>query len=483
MKTTIDVSTKLTRMIQTRAVLLLVTTSVIPLPAQVLTTLHSFDGSDGSNPGEALVQALNGGLYGVAPFGGVDNQGTLFRITPSGNFAILKFCAQNDCADETPSAPLIQGTRGDLYGTADTAIFKTTPDGATTTVYAFDDICPTNEGYLEPGLSCGIMESQDGNFYGTIPGAGIRNKLTECFDGGPCGAIMKITPEGTVSIVYEFCPSPFFCGDGWAPTAPLVQTSDGTLYGITLYGGEQCYSNGCGTVFQLTQNRTPTTLHSFCVDNNSCPDGAFPIALILGTDGDSDQHGTVFKITTAGVLTTLHTFDGTDGSFPVGLLQARNGNFYGTTEAGGAYSSGTVFEMTPGGSLTTLYSFCSAGSTCPDGSAPYGGLVQNTDGNFYGTTSMGGASNDGTVFKLSVDLAPFVMTLLTAGEVGERVEILGTNLSGSTSVTFNGTAASFSVISKSLIVATIPAGASSGEIQVITPAGKLSSKSAYIVLP
>lgn len=95
--------------------------------------------------------------------------------------------------------------------------------------------------------------------------------------------------------------------------------------------------------------------------------------------------------------------------------------------------------MTSAGTLTTLYSFCSAGSTCPDGSPPYGGLVQDTDGNFYGTTNTGGTFNFGTVYRLSLGLHPFVMTLLPAGKVGVKVEILGTNLSGSTSVSFNGT--------------------------------------------
>lgn len=124
-----------------------------------------------------------------------------------------------------------------------------------------------------------------------------------------CGAIMKITPGGNVTNLYKFC-SFAGCTDGWIPTAPLVQTSDGNLYGITLAGGGQCADKfeGCGTVFQLTPNGTLTTLYSFCLGDTPCPDGAFHVAFIQGADGDfygvtSDKAGTVFKITPAGVLT------------------------------------------------------------------------------------------------------------------------------------------------------------------------------------
>ena len=101
--------------------------------------------------------------------------------------------------------------------------------------------------------------------------------------------------------------------------------------------------------------------------------------------------GTVFKITPSGTLTTLHSFDGTDGANPyAGLVQATDGNFYGTTSSGGANGDGTVFKITPSGTLTTLYSFCSQ-SGCTDGANPDAGLVQATNGNFYGTTLDGGA--------------------------------------------------------------------------------------------
>lgn len=98
--------------------------------------------------------------------------------------------------------------------------------------------------------------------------------------------------------------------------------------------------------------------------------------------------------------------------------------FYGTTDVGGANGAGTIFRITPSGTFTTLYSFC-AQPGCLDGIGPYGGLVQGTDGSFYGTTGYGGSSNDGLVFKLSMGLGPFVKTVPTAGIVGRTVTILG----------------------------------------------------------
>jgi uncharacterized repeat protein (TIGR03803 family) len=177
-----------------------------------------------------------------------------------------------------------------------------------------------------------------------------------------------------------------------------------------------------------------------------------------------------------------------------GLVQATDGNFYGTTQEGGANCTtiggcGTIFKITPGATLTTLYSFCSQ-PNCTDGNSPYTGLVQATNGHFYGTTGYGGTSSAcnngsgcGTVFGLSVGLGPFVETQTTSGEVGEVVRILGTDLTGATSVSFHGTAAAFTVVSPSLIAATVPAGATSGKVQVVTPSGTLSSNVPFRVLP
>ena len=143
-------------------------------------------------------------------------------------------------------------------------------------------------------------------------------------------------------------------------------------------------------------------------------------------------------------------------------------------DIGGAHGYGTIFRITTGGTLTTLYSSCSQ-SGCTDGEYPGAGMVQDTNGTLYGTTADGGASGDGTVFSLSVGLGPFAETLPSSGKAGATVKILGNNLAGATSVTFNGTPATFTVSSSTFITATVPAGATTGTVQVVTPARTLSS--------
>jgi uncharacterized repeat protein (TIGR03803 family) len=126
---------------------------------------------------------------------------------------------------------------------------------------------------------------------------------------------------------------------------------------------------------------------------------------VTSTGGSASNDGTVFELTSEGTLTTLHSFHGADGAFPTGLIEASDGNFYGTTQIGGTQNAGTVFKMTPSGDFTTLYSFCSQ-TSCTDGQNPYAGLVQADDGNLYGTTAFGGVNGAGTVFKLLLGLAP-----------------------------------------------------------------------------
>jgi uncharacterized repeat protein (TIGR03803 family) len=175
--------------------------------------------------------------------------------------------------------------------------------------------------------------------------------------------------------------------DGANPIAGLVQGINGQFYGTTS-GGQ---GNGYGTVFTITATGTLTTLYFFCSKPN-CTDGYEPYAgLIQATDGNFygttagggiNGLGTVFKITPSGTLTTLHSFDGTDGTSPYGtLVQGANGKFYGTTVYGGANGDGTVFKITPGGTLTILHSF-----DLTDGGYPTAGLIQASNGQLYGTT-------------------------------------------------------------------------------------------------
>jgi uncharacterized repeat protein (TIGR03803 family) len=318
--------------------------------------------------------------------------------------------------------------------------------------------------------------------YGTTPSGGFNGY----------GTVFKITPTGKLTT-----PHNFDYEDGAYPQGGLVQAINGDIYGTTLFGGAN--NSRYGTVFKITTVGTLITLHTF--ENT---DGANPEAgLVQAIDGDfygttvsggSSDGGTVFKITAGGSLTTLHSFCAkarcADGSNPWGpLVQATDGNFYGTTAGGGgtcdkgATPCGTVFQIRSDGMLTTLHTFDGT-----DGAYPLSGLVQDSNGNLYGTTNSGGdlscdISGDGcgTVFRLTMGLGPFVETRPTSGKVGAVVIILGTNLTGASSVRFDGTAAKFKVVSKSEITTTVPTGATTGTVEVKTPKKTLKSNVVFRV--
>jgi uncharacterized repeat protein (TIGR03803 family) len=490
------------------AVFVLCAMTAIGLPAQTFTTLHAFEGrDDGAQPFAGLVQATNGDFYGTTSSGGANNDGTVFKITPSGTVTTLyNFCSQSACADGAHPylGALAQATNGDLYGTTYGGgangnygtVFKITPSGTLTTLYSF-----CSQGGCTDGSYpwAGLVQATNGDLYGTTLNGGTNN--------GGAGTVFKITPHGTLTTLYSFCSQGVYpnCTDGVWPYAGLIQASDGDLYGTTEEGGSGNAEgdSGGGTIFKITPSGTLTTVYSFC-SQKGCLDGAKPYGgLVQAINGDFygttsgggsyNSYGTVFKITPSGALTKLHAFcyqeiECTDGYRPkAGLVQATNGDFYGTTYYGGANAFGTVFQITSDGTLTTLYTFCSQ-SGCTDGRSPPAGLFQATNGRLYGTTEYGGAGcfegeGCGTVFSLSLGLGPFVQAQPRAGNVGAVVNILGDDLTGATSVSFNGTAATFTVASPALITTAVPAGASNGSVQVVTPSGTLSSNVPFQVLP
>jgi len=460
------------------------------LPAQTLTTLHSFDATDGADPSAALVQAANGYGYGTTNEGGAYKYGTVFKITSSGTLTTLYSFGAQSGDGGNPEAELVLATDGNFYGTTHGGapgttgsfgtVFKITPSGTLTTLYDFYNYGGASGAYPIAGL----VQATNGDFYGTTFGGGAGP-----YDG--MGTVFQITPSGTLTTLYSFC-TQSGCTDGASPNGTLTQATNGDLYGVTGSGGAGNY----GTIFKITPSGTLTTLHRFCAQSGACLEGKYPRAgLVQAINGDfygttyeggAYSYGTVFQITPGGTLTTLYSFGSQsgDGSNPEArLIQATDGNFYGTTLAIGVRGAGTVFKITPSGTLTTLYSFCAQGG-CTDGSDPYAGLVQATNGDLYGTTFAGGADGFGTIFSLSVGLAPFVETQPTSGEVGAAVNILGSDLTGATGVSFNGTAATFAVVSRTLITATVPTGASTGKVEVTTPGGTLSTRDVnFQVLP
>jgi uncharacterized protein (TIGR03437 family) len=516
---------KLNRGKRAYAVFVLCATTAIALSAQTFTTLHSFDrAEDGEDLYAGLVQATNGNLYGTTWLGGANNGGTVFEITPSGTLTTLyNFCSQTNCPDGSDLyAGLVQGTDGNFYGTTSAGgrdvscngksgcgtIFKINSSGTLTTLYTFCPASPCTDGATPYGA---LVQGIDGNFYGTTEYGGIMGS------GGLSGfgTIFKITPSGTLTTLHSFVGT-----DGANPYAALVQGADGNFYGTTSADGGSVY----GTVFKITPSGTLTTLHSFVETDGRSPQSG----LVQGTDGNfygttlyggaqgscraATLCGTVFKITPTGTFTSLYSFCSEsgcpDGADPyTRLIQGTDGNFYGTTESGGANGDGTIFKITPGGTLTTLYSFCSQAG-CADGSEPYAVLIQATDGNLYGTTYEGGTNNDGTVFRLTIPAgseAP-VVTLVANAEGGNAtiaantwVEIKGSNLapSGDTriwqgsdfvnnqlptqldgvGVTMNGENAYVYYISPAQVNVLTPPNLASGSVQVKVTTGGVTSAS------
>lgn len=328
--------------------------AVIDSRAQGFTTLMTFDGDNGANPkAVTLVRASDGNLYGTTSDGGSTANcsagcGTIFKIGLDGKLTTLhNFCEQPDCTEGmNPQAGLIQAKDGNFYGTTlgggthlgNGTVFRMTPSGMVTTIYSFCAMQNCPDGYSPYGA---LVRGADGDLYGTTSAGGTKDS----------GTVFKITPAGELTTLYSFCMKPD-CADGSNPIAELTQGADGSLYGMTSQGGV-----GGGTIFKITSSGALVTIYTFC-SRPECADGGSPKG---------------------------------------GLIQAADGRFYGTTFSGGARNGGTVFSVTAEGALSTISSFCTG---CAEGDAPYSTLVQGVDGNFYGTAYYGGATGQGTVFKV-----------------------------------------------------------------------------------
>jgi uncharacterized repeat protein (TIGR03803 family) len=406
----------------------------------VLTSLFFFNGTDGASPLAGLVQGSDGYFYGTTEFSGNTNlnyglgYGTVFKISPSGALTNLYDfgTVTNEDGDPLdglyPDARLVQGSDGYFYGTTQYGgninlnggygfgtVFKISPSGAFSSLFSF-----TGGNGDEPGAA--LVQGSDGYFYGTTY---IGGNIS--LNGGEgWGTVFKINPSGAFTSLYSFNGI-----DGEGPVG-LVQGSDGYFYGTTQFGGNINLNGGYGwgTVFKISPSGAFTSLFSFNGSNGGRPNG-----LVQGSDGyfygttqeggtsssyyPNWRYGTVFKISPDGALTTLYDFgavtntDGAplDGAWPqAGLVHGSDGYFYGTTAVGGStdyngsgaepYGFGTLFQISLDGAFTSLFSFNGSNGRAPNG------LVQGSDSNFYGTTYVGGANNNGTVFRLTLTELP-----------------------------------------------------------------------------
>jgi uncharacterized repeat protein (TIGR03803 family) len=300
-------------------------------PAGTLSTIVSFNSTEGDYPEAGLVESSGSGFFGTTSQGGTYGLGTVFGLNAAG--AITTLHSFNGPDGENPDSPLIQATNGVFYGVTPHggannygAIFKITPAGTFTLLHNFKG----SDGY-EPNQ---LMQASDGNLYGTTIAGGDYAR----------GTIFRITLAGALTVLHSFDIT-----DGEAPAGGLVQDAAGTFYGTTSTGG----ADNAGTIFAFTPGSPLSTLHSF-----DGTDGDGPSNLILATDGNLYgtalfggaslyANGTVFRITLAGTLTLLHSFQGPDGAYPMGVMQGADGSLYGMTYRGGygQYGYGTVFRI------------------------------------------------------------------------------------------------------------------------------------------
>jgi uncharacterized repeat protein (TIGR03803 family) len=422
------------------------------------------------------------------------------------------------------SGIIAQSRGGNLYSTAPDiwtrgpgTAFKITPAGAMTVLHSFRG----SDGlHTQSGLTLGT----DLYYYGTTPAGGLYSH----------GTLFKMTDQGVVTTLHHFTGG----ADGGNPGAPPIEGIDGNFYGTTAIGGRP---GNNGTIYRVSRSGAFATIHSF---GYASPDGTPNPALTQGKDGyiygttvygGANDLGTIFRFAISGAYATLYSFDRVHGRQPLGaLVQADDGNFYGTTSLGGTADAGVIFRITPNRTFTILHNF-TAGS---DGMNVVGGLLQATDGYFYGTddiggqggfiggvlfrmstsgafsvlhnfswdsgaspqvtllqhtngkiygdTAVGGVGNngDGTFFSFDLGLGPFVRFLPDARQVGHDVQLLGQGFVGTSAVSFNGTpAASFRVVADTYMTATVPDRATSGFLTVTTPGGTLKSNKQFLVKP
>ena len=395
--------------------------------AGVITSLYSMAQSDGTTC-KGLTLGTDGNFYGTCQNGGANNYGTLFKVTSAGVLTVLhNFAAQGSTSDGCiPYAPPMQASNGDFYGTTAFCgannygtVYKLTLAGAYTLLYSFQG--PPNDTVLPYGL----IEA-NGELWGVGNGWIISG-----------GGIFKITLAGKESLVYTFEPNSsgaFLDGEG--PSANLIQGSNGDFYGTTEEGG--------------TANQ-----------------------------------GTIFQLTAAGVETVLYSFPNqTDGAYPsLPLTQAPNGLLFGaaTDCAGGGCAQAGLFDITTKGVYENVYLYPLVCSNCGQPEAP---LLLSTNGTFYSTTEQGGIGV-GSFYSLSNGYKPFISLVnVTSGAEGAQVGILGQGFSSKSVVEFGGIKATTTKPSgATYILATVPAGALTGDVTVTTGSTVLSTLSSFKITP
>ena len=359
---------------------------VFKLNAAGQETAYSFPAATrGSTPYGGVVGDSSGNLYGTTYSGGTANGGVAYKLDAAGQeTALYSFTGGADGGQ--PFASVVRDSAGNLYGTtvnggtADAGVvYELDPTGQETVLYNFTGGADGASPYA------GVIRDAAGNLYGTTTAGGTG-----------AGVVYKLDTANHETVLYTFTGG----ADGKGPYAGVVLDSTGNLYGTTYYGG-----TGAGIAYKVDTAGHETVLHTF----TGGTDGGNPFAGVIrdsagnlrGTTyfGGTGGAGVVYKLDPTGQETVLYSFTGgADGGFPyAGVIRDPAGNLYGTTDLGGTASAGAVYKLDTAGQETVLYSFTGAA----DGSRPYAGVIRDSAGNLYGTTSVGGPSGVGVIFRLT----------------------------------------------------------------------------------
>ena len=422
--------------------------------AQTVTTVWTFNGTNGANPFlESLTQGRDGKLYGTTYNGGASNQGTVFRFNPATNSAnvLHSFDGTNGA---NPGSGLTLATDGNYYGatvyggSANLGVlYKIAPSGAFTVLHQFLGGSDGSYPYFPP------IEASDGNLYGVAGGGNFE-----------APTVYQFTRSGAYNIVYTFDRST----SGWAVYG-LIQGSDNLLYTTANAGG----AKNCGAVAKFTLTGVLKATHAFNCSNQ----GAYPVAPLLQasdgnyygtTQGGGTNGGVLYQITSAFGENVLYNI-GNQTNAPV--IQGSDGNLYGVT-----YNPALLYSWNLTSGFTDVYNFTGT-------SLFVAGLLQDTSGLFYGLSQIYGTNSDGYIYSVDLGLGPFVAFVHAQGKVGSTAQILGQGLTGATGVTFNGIATSFSRVSDTYLTAVVPVGATTGPVVVTTSSGTLTSNKNFRVSP
>ena len=442
--------------------------------AQSFRTLRTFAPlTEGNSPYPSLVEGADGKFYGTNSVNGKNGNGTVFTINADGSgFLVLSAFPETNGGTQ-PRGGVVQTRDGNFYGTTYAGGFNGfgvlyRVTPAGTLTY-LDDFNNGNPGASPTGT---LVEGRDGLLYGTARYGGANNY----------GSVFTATvPDGKLATLVSIGGNLA----GYYPQSDLVLAQDGNFYGTTDQGGTSNY----GVFFRVTPGGTYTVLYNFA----GSADGGVPyrgvVQALDGTfygvcqSGGTYGLGTVYRVVLSGsnvTVTGLHSFNPSlaEGNTPTGaLVVASDNNLYGTTSVGGLGNGGTIYRVTPSGGFTVLYTFANG----TDGGNPVGGLAQGSDGRLFGTTA-GQNGSLGTIFRLDLNLSkpgPIARRLLTSSAVnaGDEIQIQGDRFVGTSAVIFtaaNGQtvpAAGFAVRSKTVVAAVVPEGAVTGKVAVVTAGG------------